>query len=109
MSELPERATKGHPFLVYTSSRIVLLLVVGGVFYLVGFRELLLIVLAFIVSGMISFFLLDRQRDVLGKGMGAYFSRMNQKIDAGAKSEDEIISAAQEDHTESEATEADTR
>lgn len=109
MSELPARRTKGHPVLVYTLARILLLLAVGGVFYLIGFRDLLLIVLAFIVSGIISFFVLNRQRDALGMGMGAYFSRMNHQIDAGAKSEDQIIAAAQEAPAETEVTEAETR
>lgn len=109
MSELPERSTKGHPFLAYTFARILLLLVVGGVCYLIGFRDLLLIVLAFIVSGIISFFVLNRQRDALGMGMGAYFSRMNQKIDAGTKSEDQIIMTTPEVHAASEATETETR
>ena len=59
--------------LAYTSARIVLLVVSVVLLYLAGARGLLLLALAFVVSGIASFVLLSRQRDVMS---GALLSRL---------------------------------
>ena len=46
--------------LAYTSARIVLLVVSAVLLYLVGARGLLLLALAFVVSGIASFVLLEK-------------------------------------------------
>jgi hypothetical protein len=51
--------------LAYTSARIVLLVVSIILLYLAGARGLLLLGLAFVVSGIASFVLLSRQRDIM--------------------------------------------
>ena len=53
--------------LAYTSARILLLVVSVILLYLVGARGLLLLALACVVSGIASFVLLSRQRDVMLK------------------------------------------
>ena len=80
----------------YTSARIVLLVVSVVVLYLVGARGLLLLALAFLVSGIASFVLLSRQRDVMS---GALLSRLKNgrsraagfraRLEEGARAEDE--------------------
>ncbi|MEU8250896.1 DUF4229 domain-containing protein [Nonomuraea sp. NPDC048916] len=61
--------------LVYTASRIVLFLVTMGVLYLLGMRyPLLLIGVSFLVSGVVSYVLLSKQRDALS-------ARISDKID----------------------------
>ena len=82
--------------LAYTSARIVLLVVVAFLLYLAGARGLLLLALAFLVSGIASFVLLSRQRDVMS---GALISRLKARrpraagfrarLEEGARAEDE--------------------
>lgn len=75
-------------FLRYTTLRLAMLIAVGGVAYLLGLRDLMLLVVAFLVSGILSLLLLDRQRDALGASVGGVFSRLNARIEAGARAED---------------------
>ena len=67
--------------LAYTSARIVLLVVSLFLLYLAGARGLLLLALAFVVSGIASFVLLSRQRDVMS---GALMARLTHRRDRGA-------------------------
>ncbi len=82
--------------LAYTTARI--LLFVGAVIllYLAGARGLLLLGLALVVSGIASFVLLSRQRDVMS---GALLGRLRNRrqrasgfrarLEEGARAEDE--------------------
>jgi hypothetical protein len=82
--------------LAYTSARILLLVASLILLYLVGARGLLLLALACVVSGIASFVLLSRQRDVMssalmnrirtGKQRAAGF---RSRIEEGARAEDE--------------------
>ena len=82
--------------LAYTSARILLLVVSVILLYLVGARGLLLLALACVVSGIASFVLLSRQRDVMS---GALMARMRNgqrraagfrsRIEEGARAEDD--------------------
>jgi TctA family transporter len=81
----------------YTSARILLLVVSVVLLYLAGARGLLLLALAFVVSGIASFVLLSRQRDVMS---GALLARLKNgrrpraagfraRLEEGARAEDE--------------------
>ena len=80
----------------YTSARILLFAASVIVLYLVGARGLLLLALACVVSGIASFVLLSRQRDVMS---GALMARiragqrrangLRARIEEGARAEDE--------------------
>ena len=82
--------------LAYTSARILLLVVSIVLLYLIGVRGLPLLALACLVSGLASFVLLSRQRDVMS---GALMTRIRNgrqraagfraRIEEGARSEDE--------------------
>ena len=96
------RGRRGHPILVYTLARFGLLIVAGAVCYLAGARGILLIVLAFLISGLLSYVVLYRQRDNAGARMGGYFSRMNQKIEDSKSSEDNLYDDAAPASTTSE-------
>jgi hypothetical protein len=82
--------------LAYTSARILLLIVSMILFYLAGARGLLLLALAFVVSGIVSFVLLSRQRDVMS---GALLARIRHgrdratsfraRLEEGARAEDD--------------------
>jgi hypothetical protein len=62
--------------LAYTSARIMLLVVSVLLLYLAGARGILLIALAFAISGIASFVLLSRQRDIMS---GALMARLKNK------------------------------
>jgi hypothetical protein len=82
--------------LAYTTARILLLVVSMILLYLAGARGLLLLALAFVVSGIASFVLLSRQRDRMS---GALTGRLRigrarvggfrSRLEAGARAEDE--------------------
>jgi hypothetical protein len=72
----------------YTFARIGLLVVAYGLGYLAGLRSIILIIAAFLGSSLISFFVLNKQRNAMGQGVNNYFSRINDKIDASTKKED---------------------
>jgi hypothetical protein len=82
--------------LAYTSARILLLVVAMILLYLVGARGILLLALAFVVSGIASFVLLSRQRDVMsGVLTGRLGNRrtrtagVRSRLEEGARSEDD--------------------
>jgi hypothetical protein len=66
--------------LAYTSARIVLFLVTLVLLDLAGARGLLLIALALLISGLLSYLLLSRQRDVMA---GALSSRLGARTRSG--------------------------
>ena len=68
--------------LAYTSARILLLVVSIILLYLVGARGLLLLALACLVSGIASFVLLSRQRDMMS---GALMNRIRNGHAAGGR------------------------
>ncbi len=76
-------------FIRYSTLRLAVLLAVGFVLYLFGMRGVALAVVAFLASGVLSLVLLNRQRDQLGKSVGGLFSRINARIDADSRKEDE--------------------
>ncbi len=82
--------------LAYTCARIGLLVISLILLYLAGARGLLLLALAFVVSGILSFVLLARQRDVMS---GALLARLRNRrgraagfrarLEEGARAEDD--------------------
>ena len=59
-----------------------MLIVVGGAAYAAGMRGFLLILVAFVGSGVMSFFVLRGPRTQLGNDVGGFFKRINDRIDA---------------------------
>lgn len=78
----------GHPVLVYTGLRIAVLAAVGGVLYLVGLRGIYLILFAFLVSGVISAFVLSRIRESAAYGITSVVRGIGDRIDASTRAED---------------------
>ena len=82
--------------IAYTSARILLLVAALILLYLVGARGLLLLALACLVSGVASFVLLSRQRDVMSSALMSRIKtgrgRMTgfrTRLDEGARAEDD--------------------
>ncbi len=76
--------------LAYTALR---LLIFAGVWALLSLvtplRGLWSISLAILISGAISIFALNRQRDEVSIGVSGFFSRLNARIDASTRAEDD--------------------
>jgi hypothetical protein len=92
-AEIVMRAT-----FAYTTARILLLVISMILLYLVGARGLLLLALAFVVSGIASFVLLSKQRDVMSGALMARIKNGRQRaggfrarIEEGARAEDEDV------------------
>jgi Protein of unknown function (DUF4229) len=78
-----------RPTLAYTSARILLFVGALIVLYLIGARGALLLALAIVVSGVISFVVLSRQRDMMSGALVTRFRHMRSRLDEGAKAEDD--------------------
>ncbi len=87
-----------HPIVTFTVLRLVLLLASAVLLWVLGARGILLIVLAFAVSAMLSFVLLRSPRAGTGEAIGSYFTRLNERIERSTRAEDE--SAGVENHVE---------
>ena len=74
--------------LTYTLARISLLAGMYAIGYVLGLRDLTLLIVAFLTSGLLSFLLLNKQRNAMGLGVANFFSRINQKIDENTRKED---------------------
>lgn len=62
-----------------------------GVGYLVGLRGVLLLMVGFLASGIVSLFVLSKTRDQLSTSIFSGFQRVNKRIAAAAEKEDKII------------------
>ncbi len=75
-------------FISYTLGRLGLLVLALGLGYVAGLRGPLLIIMAFLGSGVMSFFMLGKQRTSLGVKIAGYFQGINARIDANTRKED---------------------
>lgn len=76
-------------FLVYTLLRLVLLLAIWILIaWITPVKGLWALALALLVSGAVSLFVLDRQRDAMSVGVARFFSGINERIEASARAED---------------------
>ncbi len=82
--------------LAYTSARFVLFLIALVLLYVAGARGLLLAALALLVSGIASFVLLSRQRDVMSgaltnrlRGVRTRAGEVRDRLSEGTRAEDQ--------------------
>jgi hypothetical protein len=75
--------------LAYTSARILLFLAALGLLYLVGARRLLLVALALVISGILSFVVLSRQRDAMSGALVSRLRHVHERLDDGSRAEDD--------------------
>ncbi|HEY7143455.1 MAG TPA: DUF4229 domain-containing protein [Streptosporangiaceae bacterium] len=73
----------------YTSARIMIFVIALVLLYLAGARNLLLIGLALVLSGIVSFVLLSRQRDAMSSALARRISGFRSRLSAGARAEDD--------------------
>lgn len=67
------------------------MIVVAGLLYLVGARGFLLLVLAFLISGLLSFVVLAPLRDAMSARLARRLTRINDRIEESKTSEDELL------------------
>lgn len=75
--------------LAYTASRILLFIAALLLAYLAGARGLLLVGLALLVSGIVSYVLLARQRERMAGSLSARLRLLRTRLDEGTKAEDD--------------------
>lgn len=88
--------------LKYTALRLLLFLAVAALLYAVGVRNLFVnAMLALLISGVVSLFVLDRARNEVSAGIErrigdrpGVFTRINARIDAATRAEDAADDAA---------------
>jgi Mn2+/Fe2+ NRAMP family transporter len=78
-----------RPTLAYTGLRLLLFVAALLLVYLLGARGFLLIGLALIISGILSFILLWRQRAAMSGALVNSMRSFRQRLDEGTRSEDQ--------------------
>jgi hypothetical protein len=98
--------------LVYTGLRLVLLLVVWlPLQLLTPLRGIMALLAALVLSGVLSYLVLDRQRDRMSVAVGAVFRRIDERIERSRTAEDDdpetpaTADRAETDRTKTEGTE----
>ena len=79
-----------HSLLLYTAARLGLLLIAAAVLYLLGARSWFLLILAFLVSGLLSFVLLKRLRDGVSVKVASRVDASRERRAAAAHAEDDL-------------------
>jgi hypothetical protein len=77
-----------RPVIIYSLSRLALFGATAGVLFLVGARGPLLLALAVLISGIVSFVLLSRQRDAVSSSVTERAARMRRSLAEGTARED---------------------
>jgi cell division protein FtsW (lipid II flippase) len=73
----------------YTLMRLVLFAAVFVLLYVAGARSLLLLGLAVLISGVLSYFLLMSQRTAMSDAISRRVTGFRQRLEAGARAEDD--------------------
>jgi membrane protein implicated in regulation of membrane protease activity len=76
-------------FWTYTLARLALVAVIGGLLWLVGARGPLLVVLAFLISGVLSYVVLARQRGALARTVESRAQRIRERMAEAETAEDD--------------------
>ncbi len=89
-TEAPSPDGPRHPIVLYTLARIALLLVTAGLLYLVGARSWLLVLLALIISGLVSYLVLGSLRDAMSTRMDRRMAAARERREAATRAEDDL-------------------
>ena len=77
-------------FVSYTIGRIGLLVLTYALGYIAGVRGYWLIILAFVGSAVLSYFVLTNQRSKFGDRVVGFAESINRKIDENTRKEDHL-------------------
>lgn len=78
-------------FLVYNGWRLGLFAACAGLLALAGLRSILLVAAALLVSGVLAYFLLDRQRRALAEAVGDAVDRGRRRVAERVEKEDAYV------------------
>ena len=73
----------------YTVLRLGLFVIVFLLLYLVGACSILLLAGAILISGLISYFVLNAQRSAMSGALSKRLTNFRERLDAGTRSEDQ--------------------
>ena len=73
----------------YTVLRLGLFVIVFLLLYLVGARSILLLAGEILISGLISYFVLNAQRSAMSGALSKRLTNFRERLDAGTRSEDQ--------------------
>lgn len=91
---MPKEKTRWLSLIVYTALRIAIFALAWFLIaWLTPIKGGYAAVLAILVSGIVSIPLLSHQRDLVSVGVANFFGRMNARIDASARAEDDDADA----------------
>jgi len=79
-----------HPVVLYTLARVALLLVTAGLLYLLGARSWFLVVLALVISGLVSYLVLGSLRDAMSARLDRRIGAARARREAAARAEDDL-------------------
>lgn len=77
-----------HPAARYSLARLGMFIATAGVLWLVGVRGLLVPLIALIISGLLSYVLLSKQRDAVSMAVSGAVDRRRAKHHANVRRED---------------------
>jgi hypothetical protein len=83
--------------LSYSLGRLLLFVAALGLMYLAGARGLLLVGLALLISGIISFVVLSRLRDAMSGAITSRTGNFRKRLDEGSRAEDDDDRAGEDD------------
>ncbi|HUJ05543.1 MAG TPA: DUF4229 domain-containing protein [Streptosporangiaceae bacterium] len=75
--------------LSYTALRLGLFVVAFGLLYLAGARSILLLALAILISGVVSYFVLSPQRNAMSGAITQRVTGFRERLDAATRAEDD--------------------
>ncbi|HUC58232.1 MAG TPA: DUF4229 domain-containing protein [Streptosporangiaceae bacterium] len=75
--------------LFYTVLRFGLFIAVFGLLWLAGVRSVLLLALAILISGILSYFVLNNQRAAMSGAISRRITDFRERLDAGTRAEDD--------------------
>lgn len=78
-------------FVVYNALRLALFAGCAGLLALAGLRSVVLLAAALLVSGVLSYFLLDRQRQAIAEALGEAVDRGRRRMAERAEREDAYV------------------
>lgn len=88
--EVAEERPRWASVLIYSLLRVLVFVVIWFLIQLVTpLRGLTAVIVALLISGALSFFLLNRQRDAMSSTVMGVFRRINDRIDASTRAEDD--------------------
>jgi len=96
-TQLPESPRGGRAAVVYTGMRLALFLGCLGVVLAIGLRGFAALLVALAVSGLISLFVLSRQRAAMSVAVDRKVSRSRERARARVQAEDAYVDSLHAD------------